>query len=305
MTMEDKEDAISERREDRHRIASRVDALIRKADAEARGEAVPSAFWGGVTACLRRLFRGRSSGTVAQHTTELKGVANGPSAQNGLSLALFGSRRSSNGTEAAASKLAAASEQILARAQTQREKSAKARSLAKELAQKNQRPQAIAQLKRAKQLDASASKLESASVAIQQQSDVLEESSLHVEVAKALSSTKASLKMSKKALSKVESAVDDTSELADANDDIQSVLATLGDGMSSSLGIDDDDLAAELDGMMEDDVEKEPVNAPISHGKTRAQSPELGARDFPMTPQDVTTGLSERVIERRGLLQTS
>jgi hypothetical protein len=258
-TVLDKESVLHRRVENRRAIGRRVDDVLRRASTEANdenyGHSTTRHAGGmcGLVACMQRVFRGRSPVPTVAISAAQNGVAmNGSSTQSATGISFFGTRRSAAAEQdVAVGKLSTASRQIMERATLMRERAESSRTAARGCAERKQRAQALTHLRRAKAQEAQADKLESASVAVQHQSDVLEEASLHVEVAKALGETQKTLKRSQKAITKCESAVDDAAELRDMNDEMHGVLAQLGD--SSSATIDDDDLMAELDEMMAPD----------------------------------------------------
>lgn len=318
-TVLDKESVLNRRVENRRAIGRRVDDVLRRVSTEANdenyGHSATRHAGGmcGLVACMQRVFRGRSPVPTVAISAVQNGVdMNGSSTQSATSISFFGTRRSAAAEQdVAMNKLSTASRQIMERASLMRERAESSRATALGCAERKQRAQALSHLRRAKAQEAQADKLEMASVAVQQQSDVLEEASLHVEVAKALGETQKTLKRSQKAITKCESAVDDAAELRDMNDEMQGVLAQLGD--SSSATIDDDDLVAELDEMMAADrpAVAESDNAVAvgtacegkagvtTVGSVAAVSPQCTPSAYPSVPHTTAT---EARSERTGLL---
>tara|TARA_B100001175_G_scaffold247870_1_gene214616 strand:- start:3541 stop:4587 length:1047 start_codon:yes stop_codon:yes gene_type:complete len=173
-----------------------------------------------------------------------------------------------------------------------------ARTAAAKAAQSNKRPLALRELKKAKALEAQALSTQSALDALEAQSDMLEQTALHREVAGAIGETAKSLKKDKKLLNRAEDAVEAAGELRDLHSDITSVMGELGD--HSKYDYDDDDLLAELESMVQ--ARTEPA-----HGNDEAPRP-AGAtgqadEDAEQTAENVRKARLE--LERRHAMYDS
>jgi hypothetical protein len=120
---------------------------------------------------------------------------------------------------------------------------------------------AMRDLKRSKTLEKQLGTTQNVLDSMEAQSDLLEQTALQKQVASALGSSAKTLQKEKKILSSAESAVDQAAELRDLSHDLTDVLA----GLEAPVDYDDDDLLAELQGMV---VDEEPP--PIDHAKVEA-----------------------------------
>ena len=134
------------------------------------------------------------------------------------------------------------------------------------------RPQALDALRRAQACDRRAKGVQAALSACEQQIDLLEQSTLQVQLAAALGGAKKAFERSKGLVGQTERAVDSAMELHDLNADVSGALAELG-----SVGIDvcEDELLAELETLAEtadmDAAENAYMEAaPASHETTKA-----------------------------------
>ena len=110
-------------------------------------------------------------------------------------------------------------------------------------------------LKKSKQAAAHAGSLQQAADAVERQTNMMEDVSLQTQIASALEATMGPMKTSKKALASVEKVADEAGDIRDLNEDIQAALAQLNDG--SSLALDDDELEAELAGMLHEESQEQ------------------------------------------------
>ena len=127
------------------------------------------------------------------------------------------------------------------------ERATEMRARAMQASKAGKKSEAMQALKRAKGVEAQLATCQQTHSALERQVDMLAESELQREIATALSASVTSVKKkSKGLLSKTETAVDDSQEVMDANDDLRQVLS----GLQPSEVYDDDELADELAEMM-------------------------------------------------------
>ena len=110
---------------------------------------------------------------------------------------------------------------------------------------------AMRALKRSKQLQSQASNLANASMAIERQSDMLEEAGLQQEVAKALQAGVKDMKKVQNAMKTVESISDTAITMCDDVEEINTLLSQLVN-TGDAATIDEDDLLAELESMSQE-----------------------------------------------------
>lgn len=154
---------------------------------------------------------------------------------------------------AASEKLEQVSSAMLARAEDLRTRAEAQRQLALRTAQcskPSSRSMAIAQLRRAKQLEKQADAAQCAHEAVEAQSDMLQQTALQREVAAAIGASTRSLKKDRALLTKAEGAVEAASEMRDLHDDIAQTMGEL--GSSSHTEYDDDELWLEVQQMSHD-----------------------------------------------------
>jgi len=257
-TVHEKSMALNEREAKQKDLGRHIDQVIR--DAKLSQEGVETGCVGrGVCPSIGRLlsrFFGVSRRGSVVSTEE---ISNAPVAQlegktvsssgSEISRAVFGLAGSKKVTPK--SKLQSAAELMKSRVESLENRSAQAKSLAQENMQAGNRAAALRELKRSKALEKQANSTQSALDAIEAQNDMLEQTALQKEVANAIGATAKTLKKEKALLSKAENAVDAAAEMKDIHDDITQVMAGLGENMASEY--DDDDLLAELEGMVTTD----------------------------------------------------
>ena len=106
-------------------------------------------------------------------------------------------------------------------------------------------------LKRSKAYESQAAKLATASLAVERQMSLLEDVDLQSTIASAMSTGAKDVKRAKRALVGVDHAIDEASEIRDSVEDVHSAIAGLAEGAFDDLGLDEDDLAAELEQLAE------------------------------------------------------
>jgi len=156
---------------------------------------------------------------------------------------------------------------------------------------------AMRMLKKSKQAAAHAASLQQAADAVERQTNMMEDVSLQTQIASALEATMGPMKTSKKALASVEKVADEAGDIRDLNEDIHSALAQLNDG--SSLALDDDELEAELAGMLdgEDHTQQtqstqpatQPATQPV-HTPAKADDRTAQYNKYPNAPKTVVKG---------------
>jgi len=209
-------------------MAAKIDRLVSNGDLEEEAQRR-----GCGTGCFPWLRRGRSR--LAQ--------------DQGMEVAVFGKSAANGNAAQANARLEKAAAQMEDHASQLYAKAGASRSKAKLLMAQGKKPEAMLSLKRAKALEKQAEVAASTHAAIENQKEMLESSALQREVASALSASIATTKKKTKGLlEKAESAVDDSSELRDAVEDINDVMG----GLARQDDYDEDDLMEELELMARD-----------------------------------------------------
>lgn len=163
---------------------------------------------------------------------------------SGLEVAVFGQSAATGSAANANARLEQAAAQMENHAEQLYAKAGASRAKAKALMAQGKKPEAMAALKRVKQLEKQAEVATSTHAAIEQQKDMLESSALQREVATALSASIATTKKKTKGLlEKAENAVDSSAELRDAAEEISEVMG----GLATSDNYDEDELLEELE----------------------------------------------------------
>ena len=261
-TVAEKKEAERQMKEEQRRIGQTIDRLA--AASREEQEAMVTGCGGTGIACsiVRRisLMLGISRPVQTHATMQMDERAADSSASGNTSRAAAGS--SSNGRLSASTasrvfgvakqkvdpslKLEQAAVAMRARVAQLESRADEARGAAARALQAKKKPLALRELKKAKTLEAQAASTQSALEALEAQSDMLEQTALHREVAK-------SLKKDKKLLNRAEDAVEAAGELRDLHSDITSVMGELGD--HNKYDYDDDDLMAELESMVQSQPE--------------------------------------------------
>lgn len=245
----------------RHAKLASADAAAAQArDAGAVGTAVASA------------GAGEASATAVAAVAAVSG-----SGGSELGERLFGRRAGAmSKKQQAAAQLQAAAQSIARRVEQLAERKAETAQRVMSLKQAGKTAEAIAMLKRLKQVEKQHASASAAQIAIEQQVDMLAEADLQREVSAALTASLSTVKKrSKGLLSSAESAADDALELRDLNEDVAQALGGL-----QLDQYDDDELMAELNMMMADAPADAQVAAPVA---ATAPAPATAAR-FPAAP---------------------
>lgn len=250
VTMDDVLSIEKMRERERREIGARLDAIARKVDEEAQPVGCGTGMCGLLSLARRASGRRRVESSDAQFLA--KGAARSDAlSHREISVSLFGKKSGKTKQEKAVDRLQGASAALTSRVETLDEKADECKLEAARLAKAGDKAKALRMLKKSKQAAAHASSLQQAADAVERQTNMMEDVSLQTQIASALEATMGPMKTSKKALASVEKVADEAGDIRDLNEDIQSALAQLNDG--SSLAIDDDELEAELAGMLDDE----------------------------------------------------
>lgn len=317
-TVQDKELALSNRKEEQRNLGKHIDRLISEGQLSQESAAVGC---GGSGLCPMigrgvARFLGISQRVGPVYTDELRvvvekaGDATEAKKSDGgeVTRAVFGLAPSKKKTPQ--SKLAAAAGSMKNRVESLEARAAQSRQTAQQLMKTGNKAAAMRELKRSKQLQKQAFSTQAAMDAIEAQSDMLEQTALQKEVAAAIGATAATLKKEKELISKAEDAVDAAAEMRDLSDDLSQVMAGLGEATSNDF--DDQELILELEDMvgMDDDTASErPASVPISESVKEAleierrdkeyEELEKSRQEFPVAPK------SHVSVEKQGLLLAS
>jgi hypothetical protein len=294
ITAKSKQAAIVAMREKEAGIAAKIDELVAKGEIEVDDD-------GNVRGCGRvcQMFFGRRRRSGVQRSDSVSTARQ----HSGVEAAVFGKRGNGKGLSANA-RLDQAAESVEAHAAQLGERASAARERAVTLAASGKRSEALMALKRAKGLEKQAESAAATHAAIEAQKDLLDGQELQREIASALAASVATTKSKTKGLlTKTETAVDNMEEMRDAFDEVSQVLG----GLQSSTDVDDDELAAELDGMIQLDASikaTDPATADsraVDEAAASAAAADLQAAadiraDFPPVPR-------KRKEEKLGLLK--
>ena len=264
----------------------RIETLVRRGDA---GDYPQQRGCGG--GCFPWFGRGRSR--IAQDSS--------------TEVAIFGQSAAGGSTANANARLEKAAVQMENHAEQLYAKAGASRAKAKGLMAQGKKAEAMAALKRVKQLEKQAEVATSTHAAIEQQKDMLESSALQREVATALSASIATTKKKTRGLlEKAESAVDGSAELRDAADEISEVMG----GLATNDQYDEDELLEELELMAresyaETTVAAEEAPAPAAKAQVEPQAIVVGIDPelFPKAPS--ATRKSKREQKKRLLADDS
>jgi hypothetical protein len=143
---------------------------------------------------------------------------------------------------------------------------------------------ALASLKRCKLVEKQAESAMNTSMMLEQQMDMLEMTAVQRSVATALSgATKSAKRGTKGLLSKAENAVESAEELSELQTDVSTVLGELGGSVGAEY--DDDELAAELQSMLEEpDATATAAAAPAAVVAADTSLFSSGIESFPSVP---------------------
>jgi hypothetical protein len=232
-TVRDKQAELSSRKQETAKLGSDIDKLLQKQRDEDQFEHTGCGGPGLFPCIGRAIIRLIGSTHGAYVSTNTK-----ESAPRGLF--------QKQSTE---QKLATAMEGLRQRISVLETRISECRSSASESMKNNNKTAAMRELKRSKTLEKQLSSIQNVLDSMEAQSDLLEQTALQKQVASALGSSAKTLQKEKKILSSAESAVDQAAELRDLSHDLTDVLA----GLEAPVDYDDDELLAELQGMVVDD----------------------------------------------------
>ena len=233
-------------------LGSTIDAIMSKATAETTRTSSSGCF-----AWVSRLFRSNKYQPGA--TQELAPVSSSSSSSSSASaneatksvevnsriFGLAGAKKASDPArmlEQAASVMRARIEQLEQRASEQRAEAAR-------LVRAGQKQAAMRALKKAKQLESSVAANSASLDAVEQQVDLLAQAAVQKTLTSALETTSKSMQKDKKMVQRAEKAVDDVSEVRDMAEDLNNAMSELANYGGND--IDEDELADELEAMME------------------------------------------------------
>ena len=244
-TVRDKQAELSSRKQETAKLGSDIDKLLQKQRDEDEFERTGCGGPGLFPCIGRALIRliGSTHGLYVSTSTK-------ESAPRGLF--------QKQSTE---QKLATAMEGLRQRISVLETRISECRSSASASMKAGNKTAAMRELKRSKALEKQLATTQNVLDSMEAQSDLLEQTALQKQVASALGSSAKTLQKEKKILSSAESAVDQAAELRDLSHDLTDVLA----GLEAPVDYDDDDLLAELQGM----VDEEPP--PVDSAKKEAE----------------------------------
>ena len=283
-TKKDRDQAILERDEHRKRILSSVSDVL-KTEPDAATTGCQSACFG----FMHLLFRKHKKlGSITGEDS----VA--------MESAIFGQKRKGVSSPAMAQLLAvgATLENRISEVQA---RALAMRGEADSYNRQKNRPAAMRALKRSKTLDNQCKSLLSAALAIERQSDMLEDVGLQRQVATALTASVNGMKTSQKALKQVEAVADDAADMKDVTDDIQAAMATLAEGYQD-VGCDDDELAAELDAMMSE-ITSSAETIPSKQTSIDPTPKTITAAVYPCAPTTMYNRMDESTSDEEELLK--
>lgn len=246
-TAEEKFRQLRMRKEESRKLGAHIDALVKQAE----GEEVPSGCSFGLCALVRRkLGRGEAFSTVAVDATRAGAHSNVE-----MHRAVFGLAGAKKAHDPAA-KLDEAAQVMRARIAQLEERATDQRKVAGNLMRAGQKAQALRELKKAKAVEQQVEANQASLMAVEQQVDMLAQAAMQKTLASALASTSKSMKKDAKALGKAEAAIDEAQEVRDMATDLSNVMAEFaGNGTGD---VDEDELMAELEGMVAEHAEPPP-----------------------------------------------
>lgn len=244
-----KQQLMQQRKLETQRVEKALKKLVDKGDVDLDLDDLESTGCGGRWFCSGWPRRGRRQ-RVANVEAASDASASAATSTSGSKQQLAGSERifgRKMAQQSAADRLTQAATAMEKRMEELGARASELRSRAMQASKAGKRAEAMQALKRAKGVESQLATCQQTHSALERQVDMLAESELQREIATALSASVTSVKKkSKGLLSKTETAVDDSQEVMDANDDLRQVLS----GLQPSEVYDDDELADELAQMM-------------------------------------------------------
>lgn len=231
-SIDDVEAESQRRAREQASIKREVDAVVSRAESDAG--------CGALGGCLAFLFGRTRRATSA--VAEAADAAAATEARGGAAARLW--RRAATPHE----KLATAQRALSERSQAMISRAREQRTLALKL-RPTDKAAALRALRKAKAYEAKAATAASASDALEQQTDLLEQAALQQDIARALGTSVKQAAKAKGLLQKAEAATEGAVELKDLVDDVGAVL---GEVAGPPPDLDDDELLAELDELAHD-----------------------------------------------------
>ena len=275
------------RTEEKRRLGAHIDNLVKQAEDgdEPRG-------CGAFLGTLLRRLRGNGRARVA-----MAEVAPAGASSNGIDVhrAVFGLAGASKKADPAA-KLAEAASVMRARIEQLEERARDQRKVALTAQKAGQKAVALRELKKAKAVEAQVEANQASLMAVEQQVDMLAQAAMQKTLASALATTSKSMKKDAKALGKAETAIEDAQEARDMASDLNQVMAEFAGNGTEAL--DEDELLAELEGMVAEDTgPPPPVDAEAAESARLAEIAELEAKLAQRKMQKDTTALHAAAVD--------
>ena len=286
-TVEEKFRQLRMRKEEARKLGAHIDGLVRQAE----GGEVPVGCSAGLCAWLRRRL-GKGDGAAA---ASVGAMMSGSSTDSnvGMHRAVFGLAGAKKADPAA--KLDEAAQVMRARIEQLEQRVADQRKVAATLMKSGQKTQAMRELKKAKAVEAQVEANQASLMAVEQQVDMLAQAAMQKTLASALATTSKSMKKDAKALGKAETAIEDAQEARDMATDLNQVMAEFAGNGTQEL--DDDELMAELEGMVAEETEPPPpVDAQAAERARLAEIAELEAKLAARKAQKETTAMHSAAV---------
>jgi hypothetical protein len=301
--VEEKYRQLKMRKDEQRKLGQHIENIVRQAEDVER----PKGCFGG--GCFGFVGRMRSR-RATQRTVEIASAAlNGATSSTSnadFSRAVFGLAGVKKGDPGA--KLEEAAAVMKGRIEQLEQRASEQRAVAMQLQKAGQKAGALRALKKAKQIEAQMASNQAALDAVEQQVDMLAQAAMHKTLTSALASTSKSMKADGKMLSKAEAAIDDATEARDMAQDLNGVMAEF--AQTGAGDVDDDDLMAELEAMVENDppppassimshAEKEPEIALLESKIAERQRAKETAEALAQMPDAPTNGLGKKAMAKQ------
>lgn len=271
-SVEEKYRNLRMRKEDQRKLGAHIDDLVRRAEGE---DGVGGCTTGPCGWMRRRLAARRTAAQEVGAVRVAVGASTGTHSNLEMHRAVFGLAGAKKADPAA--KLDEAAHVMRARIAQLEERAAEGKAEAAKLMKAGQKAQAMRALKKAKAVEAQAEANQSSLMAVEQQVDMLAQAAMQKTLASALATTSRSMKKDAKALGKAEAAIDDASEARDMASDLNTVMAEF--AQTGAGEIDEEELMAELEGLMVEDAEPPPpVDAQATERARLAEIADLEAK---------------------------
>ena len=281
-TLQDKLDELKQREQIEMTIEKKIDRVMRDVDLgddDASQRCGLCSIFG-----RRKKLKMNKDGNVSKLETRAK--------------TLFGKRKVAD----PAAKLREAAVALEERIAQLEERSSEGRAETKRLMNAGKKAAALRALKKVKAVEKQQAANQASLDALELQLSMLEDAQVQKTLASALASSSKGIKSQKKLISKAESAIDDAGEAREMVTELSDVMAEFAVGNND----DDDELLAELDGMVMESTgdSSEPVaHDPVADAAALKQKHEWDdAERMRQQMPDVPSGLRRRKEEHRGLL---